>query len=82
MYMCVIVIDFISFYDFSNGVWNCSDGVVLFFIYTTKTTNKQANKKRKEKKNNSDKMVKVRFFKFILVNIYSTIANVVIYLQI
>ena len=51
MYMCVIVIDFISFYDFSNGVWNCSDGVVLFVIYTTKTTtSKQANKKRKEKK--------------------------------
>jgi hypothetical protein len=49
--MCVIVIDFISFYDFSNGVWNCSDGVVLFVIYTTKTTtNKQTNKKRKENK--------------------------------
>jgi hypothetical protein len=80
--MCVIVIDFISFYDFSNGVWNCSDGVVLLLFTQQKQqqTNKQTKKEKKI--NNSDKMVKVRFFKFILVNIYSTIANVVIYLQI
>ena len=50
MYMCVIVIDFISFYDFSNGVWNCSDGVVLFVIYTTTNNNKQTNKQKKKRK--------------------------------
>jgi hypothetical protein len=38
MYMCVrsTCIDFASFYDFSIGFWNCSDGVVIFvfhFIY-------------------------------------------------
>jgi len=29
MYMCVRVIDFASFYDFSITFWNCSDSVVF-----------------------------------------------------
>jgi len=30
MYLCVTDIDFASFYDFSIGFWNCSDGVNIF----------------------------------------------------
>ena len=30
MYLCTKGIDFASFYDFSTGLWNCSDSVALF----------------------------------------------------
>jgi hypothetical protein len=30
-YLCVRGIDFVSYYDFSIGVWNCSDSIVFFF---------------------------------------------------
>ena len=29
MYMCVMDIDFASFYDFFIGFWNCSDSMVF-----------------------------------------------------
>jgi len=32
MYMCVLVIDFDCFYDFSIIFWNCS-GSVAFFVF-------------------------------------------------
>ena len=48
--MCVIVIDFISFCDFSNGVWNCSDGLFFFtFTQQKQQTNKQTKKEKKKK---------------------------------
>ena len=32
MNLCVKGIDFASLYDFSSGLWNCSNGVECFFL--------------------------------------------------
>jgi hypothetical protein len=32
-YMCVRVVDFVSFNCFEMGFWNCSDSVVFFFLF-------------------------------------------------
>jgi hypothetical protein len=33
MYICVMGIDFASFYEFPNGFYNCSESVVFFVFY-------------------------------------------------
>ena len=32
VYLCARGIEFVSFYDFSIGFWNCSDILVSFFL--------------------------------------------------
>jgi len=43
VYMCVRSVDFASFCDYSIGIWNCSDSVVLFcfscYLYRTSIIN-------------------------------------------
>jgi hypothetical protein len=34
MYLCVRGIDFVSFYDFPIGFWNCSDSVLFFVCFS------------------------------------------------
>ena len=38
LYMCVMGINFVSFYDFSIGCWNCSDSVVFLLDVGTVPT--------------------------------------------
>jgi hypothetical protein len=38
-------IDFASFYDYSFGCWNCSDGVVCFVFHFIENNHIQANLK-------------------------------------